>query len=220
VRDHLLDWWRVRDQVPWSTAADVVTGPVGGQRDGFLDHVRATAAHDAVRAARLEAALSSAGEAAAAGGDLTFELLARWQAVVLGVPEVGFRTGDAYAKGGRERYGLGRTTRQRFSQCLVEATDPRVPLPARAARVYLDVAFVHPFPDGNARAALLGVSFVLRRDLVVLDLATPLLTVVRRAGDASGARDLVRLVDVLITATRRRGTSPARPPAQRRRDAR
>src|SRR5262249_49378662 len=33
----------------------------------------------------------------------------------------------------------------------------------RAARVYLDVIFVHPFPDGNARLARLAAYFVLRR---------------------------------------------------------
>ncbi|QGQ18245.1 hypothetical protein GC089_01895 [Cellulomonas sp. JZ18] len=204
MRDHLLDWWRVRDEVPWSTAAEDVTGPVGGRRDGFLDHVRASAARDPARAARLEDALHRAGQAAATGRDLTVGLLAEWQAVVLGVPEVGFRTGPAYAKRGRERYGLAPTTEQRFARCLAEATASGVPLPSRTARVYLDVAFVHPFPDGNARAALLCASFVLRRDGVVLDLAAPLLTATRRADDARGARELVRLVEVLVAATRRR----------------
>ncbi|MEV0804914.1 hypothetical protein [Micromonospora sp. NPDC050200] len=36
-----------------------------------------------------------------------------------------------------------------FEDCLAEATDD-LPLPSRAARVYLDVAFFHRFDDGNA----------------------------------------------------------------------
>ncbi|MGW1544243.1 Fic family protein [Streptomyces sp. NPDC002309] len=36
-----------------------------------------------------------------------------------------------------------------------ESADRRVPLVSRAARAYLDVAFFHPFPDGNARLAML-----------------------------------------------------------------
>ncbi|MBO3738534.1 Fic family protein [Actinoplanes flavus] len=107
------------------------------------------------------------------------------------------------ARGRVRRTGPG--TSRRFAACLAEATDPRVPVAARAARVYLDVAFVHPFPDGNARAAMLCLSFVLARDRIVLDVAAPVVRVRRRADDLPGAVDLVRLVTVLIDATRRRG---------------
>ena len=68
---------------------------------------------------------------------------------------------------------------------------------AGGGRVYLDTNFVHPFPDGNARAALLCLAFVLRRERITLDPAGPVLTVVRRADDPDGARDLVRLVTLL-----------------------
>lgn len=203
--DHLLDWWRVREQVAWATAARPVTGPVGGYRDGVLDFVRTTvAARDAERAARLQGALRQVSDAAAAEENLTFGVLARWQAQVLGVSAIGFRTGSAYAKDGRERYELKPDTQRRFAACLIEATDPLIPLPSRAARVYLDIAFVHPFPDGNARAALLCLYFVLRRDGVTIDLAAPALSVVRRAGDVSGTLDMIRLIEVLIAATLRR----------------
>ena len=163
---------------------------------------------------RLRGALRQAAIEAAAKEPLGFGLLARWQAEVLGVPAVGFRTGTAYAKGGRERYGLEADTRQRFEVCLAEATDPLVPLPSRAARVYLDVAFVHPFPNGNARAGLLCLYYVLRRDRVLIDLAAPALTTVRRADDMPGALDLVRLIHVLIAATGRRAVVTS--PGQRR----
>ncbi|MDP9795086.1 hypothetical protein J2S43_003598 [Catenuloplanes nepalensis] len=94
--------------------------------------------------------------------------------------------------------------RSRFASCLAEATDPGVPLASRAARVYLDTAFVHPFPDGNARAAMLCLYFVLRRARVTIDAPEPVLSVVRRADDLPGTLDLIKLIDVLIAATRRR----------------
>lgn len=154
--------------------------------DGLPDPARAARLRDAVALAR------------ATTGDLTFTRLAVWQAVVLGVTGIGFRTGDAYAKQGRERYALAADTRARFDDCLAEATDPSIPLPSRAARVYLDVAFVHPFPDGNARAAMLCLDHVLNRERVRLRLATPALVIPRRPGDLPGTMDFIRLITLLI----------------------
>ena len=203
--DDLDAWWRVRAAVPWASASAHVAAPVGGRRDGFVEHVVSTSDRDAARADRLGEALSQVDGV----GDLTFELMTSWQARVLGVPAPGFRTGTAYAKGGRERYGLQADTRERFQSCLADVTDPSIPLPSRAARVYLDVAFVHPFPDGNGRAAMLCLAFVLRRDRVVLDLVAPVLRVVRRAGDLAGTLDLIRLIEILIAAAARRAGAAA-----------
>ncbi|WP_229068759.1 hypothetical protein [Actinoplanes sp. DH11] len=44
-------------------------------------------------------------------------------------------------------------TPQRYEACLSEAADLTIPAAARAARANLDVAFVHPYDDGNARLA-------------------------------------------------------------------
>ncbi|MEU5791476.1 Fic family protein [Micromonospora purpureochromogenes] len=99
-------------------------------------------------------------------------------------------------------------TAEGFRRCLGQATEPGVPPAGRAARAYLDVAFFHPFADGNGRAAMLALYFVLVRDRAVPDLAAPVLRTVRRADDPDGAADLVRLLDVLIAATRRRGERP------------
>ncbi|MFG2105230.1 hypothetical protein [Micromonospora chersina] len=55
---------------------------------------------------------------------------------------------------------------------------------------------------------MLDLDTVLRRDGVVLDQVAPILPVARRADDPDGARDLARLIDVLIAATRRRARSP------------
>lgn len=67
--------------------------------------------------------------------------------------------------------------------------------------MYLDVAFFHPFDDGNARAAILALYYVLARDRVVLDRAEPLLMTVRRAHDTLGAAGLAGLIE---NATRQR----------------
>ncbi|MET8832813.1 Fic family protein [Micromonospora sp. NPDC004540] len=202
MRDDLATWCRIREQVDWAAAARPVDGPVTGLRDGIVDFVRGpVAARDPARAVRL---LTAVGQARATALPLSYELLAGWQATVLGVPEVGFRRGPAYAKGGRERYGLAADTAERFRRCLAQAADAEPPLAARAARAYLDVAFFHPFPDGNGRAAMLALDAVLRRHGVVLDQVAPILLVARRADDPDGARGLAGLIDVLIAATRRR----------------
>jgi hypothetical protein len=209
MRDDLRTWWAVRASVPWATACDHVDGPVVGARDGvvaFVDTVVRT--RDPDRADRLLTALGQARVDADAGRPLSFERLASWQRILLNASTpVAFRTTPAFAKRGRERYSLDARTEQRFRDCLADSHDPAVPLAARAARVYLDVCFFHPFGDGNARAAMLTCYHALAHDGVVVDQAAPLLTVSRRADDPRGALALTRLIYVLITATRRRGST-------------
>jgi hypothetical protein len=209
MRDDLSAWCRVRASIDWAGTPQTPptpTRPAPGGRDGFVAHVRGqVTARGPVRAARLLRALDVAGAAADAGRPLTFGLLARWQAVVLGVPAVGFRTGPAFAKDGMERYGFDAATADRFAGCLAEVADPLVPLAARAARVYLDVSFFHPFPDGNGRAAMLAMYHVLRGGRAVPAVAGPALSVVRYADDEEGALDFVDLVAVLIAGPGRGG---------------
>ncbi|QEV50287.1 hypothetical protein CP980_34835 [Streptomyces vinaceus] len=121
------------------------------------------------------------------------------------MPEVRFRRGDAFAKDGRERYALTPHTQRDFEQCLRDSADPRVPLASRSARAYLDVAFFHPFPDGNARLAMLTLAYVLEWEGVRLDQVGPLQTT-RYADDDAGAADLATLVFLLIRATHQRAT--------------
>lgn len=73
-----------------------------------------------------------------------------------------------------------------------------------AARAYLDVAFFHPYDDGNARLAGLVLQFALLRGSIELDEVAPVLTTVRRADDAAAAADLARLVHGTAAATHRR----------------
>ncbi|MGA5566367.1 Fic family protein [Streptomyces platensis] len=152
---------------------------------------------------RVLTALDLAFADAEQGRPLTFALMAKWQRTVLGRDLVGFRTMPAFAKGGRERYGLAPDTRARFERCLSESAQPDMPLPSRAARTYLDTLFFHPFEDGNGRAAILALAFVLAREGVLLDQVHPLQTT-RWADDAEGATDLAVLLGILITAAERR----------------
>ncbi|MFE5587469.1 Fic family protein [Kitasatospora sp. NPDC056531] len=204
--DALATWCLVRQQVDWSSAAEVDLTPVRPAVDGlaawFNGPVRL---RNANRADRLLAAMTASRAAAARGEPLTTTLLADWQKLVLGADEVHLRRSDAYAKGGRERYGLTPRTWQDFAAYLRQSADPSLPLPARAARVYLDIAFFHPYPDGNARLALLVLAHVLDREGVRLDEVGPLQTT-RYADDPDGALDLAALITVLIRATHSRST--------------
>ncbi|MFI9203068.1 Fic family protein [Streptomyces sp. NPDC053048] len=210
--DALLTWQHVREQVDWTRACPHIAGPVQGDRDGdgiaeYAAASRATRGED--RARRLTAAWQQAYADARAGRALDFERLAAWQSTVLGIPLAAFRAGTAYAKRGSERYGLHADTPQRFASCLAQSREPAVPLPARAARLYLDVCFFHPFDDGNARAALLALGHLLATQDIVLSWIRPL-AVARYADDPEGAAELASVVHLLITRQggRAHGTCP------------
>jgi hypothetical protein len=204
VTDHLETWQRVRERVSWRDVVPHPDVPVPAVRDGFVDFARSGRADDPRRLRRLLAAYGDVRREAATGADLTADRLARWNGIARGVPAVAFRCAPAHAKNGRERYGLRADTEHRFACALAEAADHDIPVTARAARVYLDVAFFHPYDDGNARLAGLALHFVLLRGGVELDEVAPILTTVRCADDAPGAADLARLVHGIAAATERR----------------
>lgn len=203
-KDSLDDWMLIRTEISWPSWRD--TGRVSGAPalDGFRDFFMATrCGRDSEGTARVLTALDVAFADAEQRGPLTFALMAKWQRTVLGHDLVVFRTMPAFAKGGRERYGLAPDTRARFERCLTESAQPDLPLPSRAARTYLDILFFHPFEDGNAPAAILALAFVLAREGIHLDHVHPLQTT-RWADDAEGAADLAVLLGILITAAERR----------------
>lgn len=198
-------WQRVRETVDWQSVVPHLDGPVSATRDGFVDFVDRFAGHDQRRASRLLTAYDDVRREASVGADLTTpDLPARWSRLVRGVPVAVFRRAPAYAKNGRERYGLHADSEHRFTSCLAQTADRGTPVTARAARAYLDVAFFHPYDDGNGRLAGLVLLFVLLRENVELDEVAPILTTVRRADDPDGAAGLARLVHGVAAATRRR----------------
>ncbi|MFF0560791.1 Fic family protein [Streptomyces sp. NPDC004266] len=204
--DALAAWIQVRNQIDWTSAAGEVPAPVEPVVDGLTAWCgEGGRSADPARGRRLLAALAQSRTDASRRRPLTRMLLTGWQQLVLGMPEVQFRQGDAFAKGGRERYALTPHTERDFEHCLRDSADPRVPLASRAARAYLDVAFFHPFPDGNARLAMLTLAYVLELEGVRPDQVGPLQTT-RYADDDAGAADLAALVFVLIRSTHRRAT--------------
>jgi len=207
VHDDLQSWLRVRSQIAWHDASDELVGPVRGTRDA-IDAVAGArdGRGDTTRGDRMRAAWRLAQSDAAADRPLDLGLLVGWQKLILGRPDVAFRKLPAFAKGGRERYGVCGETPEQFEECLSQATATvtDVPLPARAARAYLDVCFFHPFDDGNGRAALLTMGFVLAREKVFLDEVGPV-QVPRYADDPVGALSLARLIHILAGAAARRG---------------
>lgn len=206
--DQLTTWQQVRERVPWRDVVPHLPTPVTAVRDGFTAH--AAIGEDRRRQNRLLAAYADARCAATIGAALTPDLTARWNAMLRGIPAAGFRRGPAFAKDGRDRYGLHPDTQRRYASCLSQAADRTIPVAARAARAYLDTAFFHPYDDGNARLGGLILHFVLLRAGVELDEVRPLLTTIRRADDPPGAADFARLVHGIATATNRRRLRSAR----------
>jgi Fic/DOC family len=206
--DHLTAWCEIRDRVAWADVRHGLgwpRGPVRAGRDGLAHRITTVEhARNATRAQRMLSAYGQMRQDAAAGKILDFRMLANWQCTVLGVADAPFRDSPAFAKDGRERYGLSSDTSVRFADCLAASKDHDVPVAARAARLYLDVNFFHPFADGNARSALLALAFVLAGEGIVLDEVGPLAQVRRPADDAEGAAGLANLVVALIEGTQRR----------------
>lgn len=126
------------------------------------------------RRARFMAALARIRELADAGASASWDALREVQALLLG-REVGFRCGPAFARGGRERYGHWPELEAMFARKLeVDDADACHPI-AKAARLYLDLIYVHPFEDGNARAARLWLELMLCRARVPTPALGPLI---------------------------------------------
>ncbi|MFH8383782.1 Fic family protein [Kitasatospora sp. NPDC018058] len=206
--DHLRSWLALREAVAWpEPSPEAGDGPVTPERDGAADDIRNfDAALDAARATGLLTALDLLRADAARGARLDFDLLRGWQQRVLGMPEPPpFRTLPAFAKEGRERYGIDADTRARLDACLAESTaDGGLPLTARAARAYLDVCFFHPFDDGNARTAFLTLLFVLAREGIALDDVLLLRRVSFQADNPDDPTTLARYIDLHLRETRRK----------------
>ncbi|EDX20580.1 hypothetical protein SSAG_00371 [Streptomyces sp. Mg1] len=210
TQDHLQRWLAVRGSVPWHEIPDSgVDGPVVPLRDGVAQDIRAfDGAIDPARAKGLLSALELLRADAARGARLDFALLSTWQQHILGTTQPPrFRISPAFAKGGREHYGIGPDTRARLDTCLDQsapATGRSLGLTARAARASLDVCFFHPFDDGNARSAFLTLVFILAREGIALDAVGLLRRVTFQAGDPQDPLIFVRYINLHLAETRRR----------------
>ncbi|WP_331738053.1 hypothetical protein [Streptomyces sp. NBC_01276] len=211
--DHLESWLAVRATVPWQEVQNRDTGgPVIPSCDGAAQDIRSIdAAVDPSRAEGLLAALKLARADAERGARLDFELLRGWQQHVLDAPLAPpFRSLPAFAKEGRERYGIGPEARARLDACPAESgadAGPPLPLTVRAARAHLDVCFFHLFDDGNARSAFLALVFVLARESVALDDVRLIRHVTFHAGNPQDALILAGYIDLHLVETRSKAFS-------------
>jgi hypothetical protein len=202
ARDALARHLEATARVDWSVAPSSALLPPSDAHDRFVDGVDAR--RDPLRARRMRAALAQVRAHAAGGGALTWPVLRDAQALVLGRP-VPMRRQDAFAKGGAERYAWTPDLERTFAAKLAADAADDLHVIARAARVYLDVCFFHPFEDGNARAARLAFEHVLHRAGVGVANLGPVFLVSRPAGDDAGYTSFLRLVTAL--ATRRQPAS-------------
>ena len=166
-RDHVEGislWTSARAATLWLPAS-AYEPPAERIGDGVLDYtIGHDAAIDEARGARMLDALNAVREQARGTAPLSYASFEAWHSLAVGdTVERGLRVHDAWAKDGRERYERVRDLPKRIEQALRDAEDPQLAAVARAARVYVDVGFLHPFADGNARAARLVLDFVLTR---------------------------------------------------------
>ncbi len=195
--DALTRWRKFREEALMPRSESAMRFTV--QRDAHREFIsRVDGERSNARAQRMYAALQACREAAKSDEPIDLTMLSRWQALVLGVDHAPTRSGPAFAKGGRERYGWKRSTMTRFEDCLREATNPDDHPTIRAARAYLDVCFFHPFEDGNARSARLVLDFILMRAGLALHTCEPLFVVSRSVVDK---HDVSRLLLVLEQLT-------------------
>jgi len=134
------------------------------------------------RTANLLAAATTVDNAVVQGDAPTWAGLCELARLVLGSP-VGHpvvRSGPASCQG--RRYGFWPGLATRFEAKMVaDAAELRHPV-ITAVRLYLDVIHLHPFVDGNARVARLGLLWWLAAGGLGLPRLDPLIRLPKRAG--------------------------------------
>ncbi len=115
------------------------------------------------------------------------------QSTVLGRPAL-LRTGDAFARAGAHRYPSRPDLGAQLDAALTGLHDPAVHPAVRATMAYLDVIFLHPFDDGNARLARLLMHHTLHRAGLHPPRFEGVLLVQKNPGDEEGFWRLVRVV--------------------------
>lgn len=190
--DVLAQWITAREKA-FTRASPLPSRRAPVVRDGHLAYVDThDAARDVARATQMSEAIAAARTSAMSGEPLTLERLAAWTSLSLGRPAT-LRTTDAYAKRGRERYGMRSKLDTEVEAALAQASGRDAVL-VRAARVYLDVCAFHPFDDGNARAARLALDHVLTASGLALHVAEPVFLLARPSAAPHGGRWLVYLL--------------------------
>jgi len=208
---HMTLWQRVDPRSPPADIArllaDASAAPFS-DRDTHTDFVRRLDGPqhgDEARAARYLEALARVRRLADEGRSLTWEVAAAIQGVVLGLDgPAEVRSGEAFARGGEHRYACLPDLQERFAARLALWDAADVDPVVAACGVYLDIIFLHPFVDGNARAARLAYELLLRRARRPVPRLEDLLRLRKRPGDADDFWRLVRLSAASIAGLARR----------------
>lgn len=179
--------------------------PAADAHRDYIQDIDFLDASQCQRRDRLLEALEACRRDAQAGSALKFGLLSSWQELVLRESGIKFRSGEAFAKDGREKYGFPRRVEARFEACLADANDATAHVALRAARAYLDVIFFHPFHDGNARAARMALDYVLAREGWGIGIAGPLFQLARAPTDAKGANEFARQISMVLAPLKKSG---------------
>ncbi|MDP3274574.1 MAG: Fic family protein [Deltaproteobacteria bacterium] len=128
--------------------------------------------------------------------------VARWMELLLGrssAPRL--RQDPAYARGGLHRYSLGDCQLESlWSAALDRANGSTLHLCARAATLYLDALFLHPYDNGNARLARALVYWLMQHEQHTSPAMHPLVLVPLRPGNRD---DLQRLAKVIAVSASR-----------------
>ena len=177
----LAAWLAIRSATRWRAFDGNVVR--SGRHDGHTAFINAQAAQRGTeRAARLIAVLEKVRADARGDAPLSLAMLLAWADAPL-------RTTDAHAK--NECYETFAPSA--FANALADANSDEPPI-IRAARLYLDVCFFHPFNDGNGRAACLALDFVLTRAKLSVRDMRPIATTPRYADDPRGPDAMVTLL--------------------------
>lgn len=92
-----------------------------------------------------------------------YSILQSVQHLVVGSANSKFRSTSAFCNHRHERYAYFTDLPALFkTKVIKDSVDSSHPL-VKAARLYLDIIFIHPFIDGNARAAILSAVFYCQK---------------------------------------------------------
>lgn len=161
-----IDWQNPPVTIaPILTTACAVGWRENQHHERYLTQLDTPLHRDTVREKAYQQALLQVRHLADTQAILNWALLAEIQEIVL-QSSIAFRQGDAHAK--TDRYAWFPQLESMFCRKIAADAKSEVNSIAKAVRLYLDIIFFHPFPDGNARAARLWFEFILRRDRVNL----------------------------------------------------
>jgi hypothetical protein len=188
--------------------------PMGGEdlHQKFVACYDGPQHNDPERTQRYLTALDRVRDLADTENALTVRTLCEVQALVLGeLSPASLRSTDAFARGGAHRYPFRDDLHDLLDASLRRWCAPEVDPVVAACGLYFDMIFMHPFCDGNARAARLWHEWALRRGGRPTVRYEDILLLRKTPGDIEGFWRMVRISAALITDRVRKRCDRERP---------